>query len=72
MGRNWGRQDYFEETDMSVCWVNCSWPSPAQSFLVPSPAGCMSIFHRFTTLGIILTDWDIQVEGLGWYKTQTK
>jgi hypothetical protein len=38
---------------LSVNWVNCCWPSPAQSFLVPSPAGLMTILFCLTTLRVI-------------------
>jgi hypothetical protein len=31
----------------------CCWPSPAQSFLVPSPAGLMTTFYSLTTLGVL-------------------
>jgi hypothetical protein len=33
--------------------VNCCWPSPAQSILVPSPAGFMTMFHSLTTLWVV-------------------
>jgi hypothetical protein len=43
-------------TAVSVCWrVNCCWPSPAQSFLVPSPAGLRTIFYSLTALGAFRT-----------------
>jgi hypothetical protein len=38
---------------MSVGRENCCWPSPAQSFLVPSLAELMIVFYSFTTLGIL-------------------
>jgi hypothetical protein len=41
-------------THWLVCLVNCRWLSPGQSFLVPSPAGLMTIFYCLTTLG---THW---------------
>jgi hypothetical protein len=31
--------------------VNCCWSSPAQSFLVPSPAGLMKIFYTLDSEG---------------------
>jgi hypothetical protein len=31
-------------------WVNCCWPSPAQSFLVPGPAGPVTVFFCPTVL----------------------
>jgi hypothetical protein len=34
----------------TVSEVNCCWPSPAQSFLIPSPAGLMTKFYSFMTL----------------------
>jgi hypothetical protein len=39
-------------------WVNCYWPSPAQSFLAPGPAGLMIVFFCLMTLGVIhLLSW---------------
>jgi hypothetical protein len=38
------------DTRFSVSRVNCCWPSPAQSFFVPSPAGLMTILYCLTTL----------------------
>jgi hypothetical protein len=32
--------------------LNYYWPSPAQSFLVPSPTALMTIFYFLTTLGM--------------------
>jgi hypothetical protein len=37
-----------KKTDRSVSRVNCCWPSPAQSFLVPSPVEHMTTFFCFT------------------------
>jgi hypothetical protein len=38
--------------------VNCFWPSPAESFLVQSPAGLMAIFCCLTTLEVLqLHSW---------------
>jgi hypothetical protein len=36
-----------------VCLVSCYWPSAAQSFLVPNPAGLMTTFYFLTALGIV-------------------
>jgi hypothetical protein len=33
--------------------VNCCWSSPPRSFLVPSPAGLMTIFYCPTTRGVV-------------------
>jgi hypothetical protein len=33
--------------------LNFCWPSPAQLFLVPSPAGLMTIFYCLTSLGVV-------------------
>jgi hypothetical protein len=38
---------------LSVGRVDCCWSSPAPSFLVPSPAGLMTIFYCLTTLGVV-------------------
>jgi hypothetical protein len=43
----------FSPVFLSVCLVNCCWPSPGQSFLVPSPAGLMTIFYCLTALGVV-------------------
>jgi hypothetical protein len=39
---------------LAMCLVKFCWPSPAQSFLVPSPAGLMIIFYCLTTLTLCL------------------
>jgi hypothetical protein len=36
-------------------WVICCWPLPAQSLLVLSPAGVITIFYCLPTLGV--ADW---------------
>jgi hypothetical protein len=41
-----------------VCLVNCCWPSTAESFVVPSPAGLMIIFYCLTALGVVKLDSD--------------
>jgi hypothetical protein len=41
------------KTDCVACLVNCSWSSPAQLFLVPSPAGLMTIFYCLATLTVL-------------------
>jgi hypothetical protein len=33
--------------------VNCYWPSPAQSFFVPSPSGPMALYYYLTIPGVI-------------------
>jgi hypothetical protein len=47
----------YEQTDMEtikshvsrIAWMlNCRWPSPAQSFLVRSPTGLITIFYSLT------------------------
>jgi hypothetical protein len=35
--------------NFDLCLINCCWSSPAQSLLVPSPAGLMTIFYCLTT-----------------------
>jgi hypothetical protein len=35
------------------CRVNCCWPSPAQSFLVPFPAGLMTTFFCLMAIGFV-------------------
>jgi hypothetical protein len=45
-----------------LCLLNCSWPSPAHLFLVPSPTGLMTIFYCLAALGSLQTaypskDW---------------
>jgi hypothetical protein len=36
-----------------VVWVNFCWPTPAQSSLVPVPAGLMTILFCLRTLGVV-------------------
>jgi hypothetical protein len=43
--------------------LNCCWPSPAQWFFVPSPAGLMTIFYSLTALGAFRLLWWLLV---GW------
>jgi hypothetical protein len=45
--------------------VNCCWSSPAQSFLVPSPAGLMTIFYSLTTLGDVQLHFLISFDSTG-------
>jgi hypothetical protein len=47
----------------SVSRVNYYWPSPAQSYLVPSPKGLMTRSDCLTTLGVVqlLHLWDLLV-----------
>jgi hypothetical protein len=40
------------ELAWSISWVNCCWSYQAQSFLVVSPAGLMTIFYCLMTLGV--------------------
>jgi hypothetical protein len=37
----------------SVSWVSCCWTLPAQSSLVQSPTGLMTIFYCLSTLGVV-------------------
>jgi hypothetical protein len=48
--------------NLAVGRVNRCWPSPAQSFLVPSPEGLMTIIYSVTTLGVVgplYNDWTL-------------
>jgi hypothetical protein len=44
---------FWEELICLLYLVNCCWPSPSQSFLVPSPAGLMTIFYCLRPLGVV-------------------
>jgi hypothetical protein len=46
-------QEILRRTNRSVRPIDCCWSSSAQSYLVQSPSGLVTIFHCFTTLGIV-------------------
>jgi hypothetical protein len=42
---------YVNSVRRSVCLASCCWPSPAQSFLVPSPFQCLTTHSRMSRVG---------------------
>jgi hypothetical protein len=41
----------------SIGRVNCCWPSPVQSFLIPTPAELVTTFYTLTALRVVQSLW---------------